>query len=62
MKIKPSNKVVNGITCWDVVKGKKVLGTYITEAHARAMVIEAKISNYYGSKSHKSELESLTIC
>jgi len=62
MKIKPSQKIINGFQCWDVVKGKQVLGTYITEAHARAIVVEHKISKYFGSKSHKSELESLTIC
>lgn len=62
MKIKPSQKIIKGIQCWDVVKGKTTLGTYVTKAHAEAAVAEVKINNYVNTKSYKSEIQSLTIC
>ena len=61
MKIKPSEKIVNGVQCWDILKGKNILKTYITKAYAEAYIAEMGIQKYVNSKSYKKEIQSLTI-
>jgi len=54
--IKKSSKVINGNHCFDVVKGGKIIKTFVSKAHAHAFISEETISNYTQSKAYKEEL------
>lgn len=59
MRVKKSTKVINGKNCFDVVKSKKVIKTFIGQAEAEAYVAEQRIGNYTKSKSYKNDLAFL---
>ena len=51
MRVKKSNKVINGIKCYDVVNGGKVIKTFISKLKAQAFVVDNKIEKYTNSKA-----------
>ena len=57
--IKKSSKVINGNPCLDVVKGGKILKTFVTKEHAQAFIVDNQIKNYTKSKSYKEDLALL---
>lgn len=56
MRIKKSNKVINGIQCYDVVNGGEVIKTFISKLKAEAYLTDIKIEKYSKSKSYKKDM------
>ena len=56
MGVKKSTKVINGIQCYDVVSGGKVIKTFISKLKAQAFVVVNKIEKYTNSKAYKKDM------
>ena len=56
MRVKISNKVINGNQCYDVTNRGKIVKTFIDECTAQAYVTEHRIANYTKSKSYVEEM------
>ena len=56
MRVKKSNKVINGVQCYDVVNGGKIIKTFISKLKAQAFVVDNKIEKYTNSKAYKKDM------